>query len=303
MYTSPPGAGKSMVSLYQCICLATGSDFLQFSYAEKVKCLYIDQENRWNALYTRLRKITEGMGLEPEDYKDHLQFCVTQNMKLNSGYRVNESLVRLEKMIKDWMPKIVVLDSLVRFITGDENSASEMKEVFSVLDYFIKKYSVSFIILHHSKKNGTGKMEDARGSGDLLAMCDDIFNFIKPEDSEILEVKQTKNRHEEKHKPFAVKFIDDESSFYLDYKGEKSTTLRLSIRDDIVKHYDNNMQYTTQIGLADYIIENSKKNYTQRTVRSVISEMLGDGDLYKDDGLILLKKDIDIHKGNLLESD
>ena len=75
------------------------------------------------------------------------------------------------------IPPLIVLDSLVRFMPGDENSTDAPKAFWER----IKKLNgagCSFLILHHAGKGASTK--EGRGSTDITAGCDFKYLLTKP---------------------------------------------------------------------------------------------------------------------------
>ncbi len=155
---------KSLFTQYMSTRIICGQDVLGLK-TKKAKILIIDEENSLAELRRRFRKIKYGLN---DDEQKNLKLCSMVGLKFND----KDSLKKLKILIDKVKPEVIILDSLVRFSTGDENSAQDMKKVFDTTKELNKynKKSLTWIILHHIRKT-TGKIraDDARGSGDITA--------------------------------------------------------------------------------------------------------------------------------------
>ena len=120
--------------------------------------------------------------------------------------------------------RLVVLDTLVRFAEGEENSASDNKKLAeNMIDLMGEYGAVGNLMLHHSAKNfRTAEVmnnENAlRGTGDFAAICDAIYamKILGPLDGGVVHVENTKPRDFEPVRPFqllARPSIDKEGDF------------------------------------------------------------------------------------------
>lgn len=80
-----------------------------------------------------------------------------------------------------WRPPLIVIDSLVRFASGNENETETWKQWWETIARY-KAKGVSFLILHHSGKGDTTR--EGRGSTDITAGSDFKFLFEKMKDGE-----------------------------------------------------------------------------------------------------------------------
>lgn len=78
----------------------------------------------------------------------------------------------LEKMVDELKPVLVIIDPLVSFFRGDENSAKDVGRFTQPLDELIDHYKFSLLAIHHSNKN-----KDIRGSSAFQAWFDSVLEF------------------------------------------------------------------------------------------------------------------------------
>jgi RecA-family ATPase len=75
----------------------------------------------------------------------------------------------LEFLIRETGAKLIVIDSLINWYGLNENSSEDAVYFYNFLKYLIRKYKLSFLILHHQSKGGllkdASKEDKFRGSG------------------------------------------------------------------------------------------------------------------------------------------
>jgi len=132
-----------------------------------------------------------------------LEKDVTDNMALmfSKGIKMNMmGKTKLEETIKEFKPIIVIVDSLVRVMDGDENNAGDARKVFNTIKDLSKNFGCSFFFLHHMRKfaqTRTGKVtvDDIRGSSDFTAAPSSILLMNRTDkENHLYEVTQAKSR-------------------------------------------------------------------------------------------------------------
>ncbi len=156
---------------------------------EKSRVLYIDSENNISINKTRYSKLAKGAGLT--ELEDNITFILDKAYDLNS--LTTSQKLELIKIIKTVKPDIIVFDSLVRFMIGDENSVQSVRGVFKTTKELMKLYPFTAIFIHHTRKSGQeGEPQDIRGSGDILGAVDYAFTMRRKKGKFIL--KHAKSR-------------------------------------------------------------------------------------------------------------
>lgn len=169
---SPPKQFKTFVAIHAAIAISNGDAFLDKFPTTKGRVLYVDEENGEANLIRRFKQLGDGHHTTIPDSVYYTSFA---GLKLDG---INDAMV-LEELIDLYKPDVVFLDSMVRFMTGDEDKASDVRVVFENLKGLLKRFpNVSFFILHHTRKgNGTKtkSLDDLRGSSDFGAFADAIL--------------------------------------------------------------------------------------------------------------------------------
>lgn len=85
-----------------------------------------------------------------------------------------DDMRRLAATVRDVQPRLLVLDPLVRLHGADENNATEIATILSRLRVLQRHYDVAVLVVHHTRKQGSGRQhgQALRGSGDLHAWGD-----------------------------------------------------------------------------------------------------------------------------------
>jgi len=159
---------KTFFALYLAICVSKGLPVFN-KETIKGRVLYIDEENGEIDMQDRVKRIMQGMDLKDVD----IDFMIYKNIKLEHNkdkMRRNIHIKMLQDYIKDRQPVLIICDSMVRFMCGDENSAKDVREVFDFIKPFKKE--CAWLLLHHTPKSNTS---DARGSGDWFGQCDEAL--------------------------------------------------------------------------------------------------------------------------------
>jgi hypothetical protein len=154
---APVGQRKSLIALNVAHALVTGEPlFDYFEVAKKPeRVVYLCPEMGLSSFSTRLK----GIGLL--NYVGRTLFCQT----------MDDTSVQLRELSGELPGAVVIIDTLTRFVEGDQNSSEDMskfaKEVFR-----LKRCGATVLLLHHSIKgsSGTITLDSAmRGSTELAA--------------------------------------------------------------------------------------------------------------------------------------
>ena len=160
----PPGIGKSMFAMELARSVVDGeSSFLDTKlFPANRKVVVIDNENPEDVVHHRLK----GMGLTN---CDDLYYFLNQGIRLDKPIIVDKLMEELDKI----KPGLVILDSLTRLHTEDENNAGAMSALFNdgILP-IAREHGCSVILLHHTNKTQGNAMQRTRGSGDINASID-----------------------------------------------------------------------------------------------------------------------------------
>jgi hypothetical protein len=193
--TGESNSYKSFVTLALAQSVATGTPYLgHFAVEQQGKVLIVDEENDLRLIEKRFRD----MGVEPHE---NIIFLSRPGVRLDN-YKHMEALL---KVVEEINPVLVVLDSLVRFHSKDENSATEMSKVTRAIGTLTSQER-SVVFIHHHKKEQAGSKNSGtnsvRGSTDIFASLD--FHLGIKKNSDGLTVHQHKLRVQQELPAFNV---------------------------------------------------------------------------------------------------
>jgi hypothetical protein len=158
LLSGPPGVGKSWVTMGLTCAIAMGwSEFLGRKVLGQGRVLYVDQENPDDVIFQRLHKL----GLDASG-RSNLRYL------WNQGVRIDRNPDEFLEEALDYSPTLILLDSLTRLHTQDENSAGSMSALFNEgIQPLARETGAAVILIHHTGKSGT-----ERGSIDIVASAD-----------------------------------------------------------------------------------------------------------------------------------
>jgi archaellum biogenesis ATPase FlaH len=166
-----PNVGKSWLSLSLAVSIADGTNtWLGHEVCTQGRVLYIDEENPHDVVYHRLRQ------LGAENF-DNMRYLHRQGVRLDRNF---------DKLLDEaiaYDPTMIVLDSLTRLHTKDENNAGEMAKLFNdSINVLCRETGAAVIIIHHTNKvQSDSSYVKTRGSSDIGAAVDSGLEARKQE--------------------------------------------------------------------------------------------------------------------------
>jgi len=157
-----PNVGKSWVSMSLAVAMVDQQNkWLGYDMKHHGKVLYIDEENPHDVVYHRLRQL----GLESFNNLRYLH---------RQGVRLDRNFDKLLDEAVAYNPELIVLDSLTRLHTKDENNAGEMAKLFNdSINVLCRETGAAVVILHHTNKSDSNSSYvKTRGSSDIGAAVD-----------------------------------------------------------------------------------------------------------------------------------
>lgn len=204
MLIGEPSIGKSWLTMGMAIAVAGGTEYLGRP-TEQGRVLYVDEENPEDLIYHRLHKL----GL-------------TRDLAKNIRYLSNES-IRLDKQADelvtealDYDPTLIILDSLTRFHTEDENNAGAMAALFNnALMPLARQTGAAVVLIHHANKtDSNSSYKRSRGSGDITAGADCGYD-VRAVAERTVAVSNYKSRRAAQQDTFYVTIKDVEDRVVL----------------------------------------------------------------------------------------
>lgn len=161
------GLGKSLLVLDACAALATGKSAFGYPAQSPLKILYFDHENTVKGdVVPRLRDM--GYSASTLDNLVYSSFPDMETLDSATGG------AQMAQALDEVNPDLVILDTLSRTVSGDENGNSTWLEFYRHTGKELKKRQIASIRIDHiGKKSEAGMRGGSAKKGDV----DIIWNF------------------------------------------------------------------------------------------------------------------------------
>jgi hypothetical protein len=166
-----PKVGKSFLTMNLAVALAGGRNFAGFRIPKPRRVLMLSAEGGYVPNRNRLQKMCRAVSGQSA-FWENLFVCFDWREPLDS----DDGLVALKDSIEQHRPEILIIDPLVRFHQGEENSATDMARVFRVFRNLMEDYELSIVLVHHAGKNVEN---GARGSSVIQGEYDSSIRILK----------------------------------------------------------------------------------------------------------------------------
>lgn len=257
IFAGKAGSGKSFAALDAGLAIAMGNTFLNKIPAVKGNVIYMDEENGLRRLKARVNSLTKGDTVRYKNYNyENFYFISFDDVKIDA---LNTKEIFTE-LIKEYKPTLIILDSIVRMMDGKENDVEDAKKVINNLRKLAEELNISFLLLHHANKAGSG-MDAVRGSGDYMNGVDIGYLFTSTDKKYYKQISLIKNR--DRGEDEANEFIMHMNGQYLpDSKLEDSNlTLQWMNTSNFEEQKDN--RTTLEKCVDDIKIYIQQNNYTE----------------------------------------
>jgi len=128
-------------------------------------------------------------------------------------------------------PEIIVVDTLHRFLDGDENSAADAKSMLDACGAMIHEFDCSVVLVHHTGVNVEAQHR-ARGSSAWRGALDIEISVVP---GDIIEIVQRKSKDAEEAKPVFAELQSVPIRGWLDEDGDQVSSAVLVAGQEPVK--------------------------------------------------------------------
>lgn len=215
MVHGPSGSGKSFMVLDWCMSIASGSGQWSGHKAKKGEVVYLAGEGH-AGLRGRVKAWRQENGADP-----HLMHISRTGTDLNTpaGYqRVVENVRQLKEP-----PSLIVVDTVHRFMDGDENSAQDVKTMLDACAGLMDRFGCTVLLVHH-----TGVSEEAqhraRGSSAWRGALEIEVSVQPSKPGKPGAILQKKAKDSEEAAPVGFTIKSVELPGWLDDDGEQVTS-------------------------------------------------------------------------------
>ncbi len=213
---APGSTGKGFFSLGVCFDLYTGKNMLGLGIGEdpkypkltaEQKVAFVTLEDQKEVISNRLYSIIKGYEMtarETIEMDEQVHFMSLQGelvMDLVDGRGVVNYEIA-NAMIKAYSGyRLIILDTLSRTHTANENDNGQMATLISVFEHIAKRTGAAFVFVHHTNKGATlnGQGDQAGAARGAAAITDNIrcqLNLSKLTEEEAQDINVPENlRH------------------------------------------------------------------------------------------------------------
>ena len=203
-----PSVGKTWLLFDLALAIAQGRPWLNRFEVMPGRVLIIDEENRLPLIKHRMQNLAKAEETLADPDKLEISWMVQQGLNLSTPAHVT----LLTQIIKQTQADLVVIDSLIRIHTANENDAGEMARVFKSVSQIIDQTGTSVVFSHHHRKsssNGGSSSSRARGSSEIRAFVDTHLDIrAKGAQPGVCYVEHSKSRYAEPVESFYAQIID-----------------------------------------------------------------------------------------------
>lgn len=159
----PPKSKKTFVAIDIALSIAIGAPWCHVYGVKRGRVLLLLLEDPISETRRRIRGFLRYRNITPSDLDDWLFYDDRSNR-----FRFDEpgDMIKMHMTLADLKPSLVVMDSLSRLHSVDENSKKEMSIVTDGWAELCASHGCSLAVIHHNRKSD-GQM---RGTGDILAL-------------------------------------------------------------------------------------------------------------------------------------
>lgn len=223
MVHGPSGGGKTFCVLDMCLSVASSKKEWANHRVTNGPVVYLAGEGHHG-----LRGRIAAWKIKNNEKKLNMWLSKTGcDLNQTEGYRKAVDSIRA---IKD-KPKIIIVDTLHRFLNGDENSAQDAKTMLDACAALMNEFKCSVLLVHHTGVSGDAQHR-ARGSSAWRGALDIEISVIPQSEEDPIQIVQRKSKDAELAQDIYAKLESVEIDDWIDEDGEQVTSAVLSITEE-----------------------------------------------------------------------
>ena len=207
------GAGKSLFAMDWAFCAANGENWHGHKVKEELKTLYILGEG-FRGASMRFKALSQKYGLTPKNIR-----LSRRSINLLDNKEADEIIKVVTEL--DFIPDIIIIDTLHRNMVGDENSSEDMAMYFKSIELLARRLNSAIVTVHHS---GHGDKGRSRGSSSIKAAMDAEFCVTKNGDGITFSCTKSKDFGFGADMSFVIKEVELEGEVFYDEDDDKQIT-------------------------------------------------------------------------------
>ena len=226
MVHGPSGGGKTFVVLDWCLHIATQKDSWFGNKVHGGPVVYLAGEGH-HGLRSRIAAWAQHHATKIDDMWISSSGC---DLNTPEGFnRVRENIRQLSIP-----PRLIVVDTLHRFLAGDENSAQDAKTMLDACNALMAEFDCTVLLVHHTGVSDEAQHR-ARGSSAWRGALDIEISIVPGKKDKPIEIVQRKSKDAELAPTVYVELQSQAIDGWLDEDGEPVTSAVLQIGQQIEK--------------------------------------------------------------------
>ncbi|MBQ9565658.1 MAG: AAA family ATPase [Synergistaceae bacterium] len=242
MVFGPSGVGKSFSVIDMAASIACPE--IETWHGFKVKhgpVLYLAGEG-----YLGLKQRIVGWGAH-KGVEDIPLFLSEEARDLNTQEGLRDTIDEIRSYETE--PCLIIVDTLNRFMAGDENKAVDVKTMLDACAVLQREFNGAVCLVHHTGVSENAQ-DRARGSSAWRGAMD-IEIQVKGDSDSYVTLNQTKNKDAERQKPLDFEMFKVNVPGWLDEDGTQITTKVIEI-SDAVKVEEDKLTKTQTFALQTF---------------------------------------------------
>ena len=207
------GAGKSLFAMDWAFCAANGENWHGHKVKEELKTLYILGEG-FRGASMRFKALSQKYSLTPKNIR-----LSRRSINLLDNREADEIIKIVTEL--DFIPDIIIIDTLHRNMVGDENSSEDMAMYFKSIELLARRLNSAVVTVHHS---GHGDKGRSRGSSSIKAAMDAEFCVTKNGDGITFSCTKSKDFGFGNEMSFVIKEVELDGEVFYDEDDDKQIT-------------------------------------------------------------------------------
>jgi phage/plasmid primase-like uncharacterized protein len=222
MVHGPSGGGKTFAVLDWCLRMASGIEDWAGFKVRPASVVYLAGEGH------------HGLRGRVAAWKHHhkagkLNMWLSKDgcdLNTPEGFRrVVDSVLTLPSV-----PSLIVVDTLHRFLLGDENSAQDAKTMLDACNALMNKFGCAVLLVHHTGVSDEAQHR-ARGSSAWRGALDIEISIVPGKPGQPMQIVQRKSKDAEMAEPVYVELRSIAIPNWFDEDGEQVTSAIVEIAD------------------------------------------------------------------------
>ncbi len=215
MVHGPSGGGKTFVVLDWCLSIAAGHTDWHGNKVRPGAVVYLAGEGH-HGLRSRVAAWKNANASPPLNMWLSRDGC---DLNTPEGYRRVVDNIRTLPAI----PEMVVVDTLHRFLQGDENSAQDAKTMLDACNAIMAEFNCSVVLVHHTGVSDEAQHR-ARGSSAWRGALDIEISIVPAKGDEPMHIVQRKSKDAELAASVFARLQSTPIPGWLDEDGEQVTS-------------------------------------------------------------------------------